>query len=380
MTSDTDPSKRPSYWEYLRIEELLALQGGIEGDEKRLSDHEVLFIVVHQVFELWFKLLLRELTTIRDRLNVDHVPDQDMSLIVSSLQRCRVILDRATDHFQVMETLTTRDFLDFRDKVLPASGFQSAQMRELEVLLGLSDAQRISLGADGSYLRALEGFDGEASPALERVLRRKADSPPLSEVVDAWLYRTPINGSCPSKPDDADAVRRFVDGYAQACRDDAGDLDELTARQTRTAEGRAALRQRYEESLASVRAFLAADDVAAAGPEAQARRSRIRAAIVFIESHRDEPLLAWPRAAIAGFVALEQAMVIFRQRHARMVEREIGRRIGTGGSAGVDYLDQTALTYRVFRDLWAARTILLRKGAVPPLDDTEHVYGFRYGS
>jgi tryptophan 2,3-dioxygenase len=72
-------------------------------------------------------------------------------------------------------------------------------------------------------------------------------------------------------------------------------------------------------------------------------------------------------------------MVIFRQRHARMVEREIGRRIGTGGSAGVDYLDQTALAYRVFRDLWAARTILLRKGAVPPLDDSEHLYGFRYG-
>jgi tryptophan 2,3-dioxygenase len=252
-------------------------------------------------------------------------------------------------------------------------------LRELEVLLGLEDHQRVSLGADGGYLRALEDFDGRPSPALERVLARKADTPSLSHAVDAWLYRTPIRGSCPSSPGDADVVRKYVDDYVAACRADAGDLTALAARQTRTPEGRAALVARYEESLLGVRRFLLAEDMDLDDAAERARRSRIRAAIVFIESHRDEPLLAWPRAAIAGFVALEQAMVIFRQRHARMVEREIGRRIGTGGSAGVDYLDQTALAYRVFRDLWAARTILLRKGAVPPLDDSEHLYGFRYG-
>ena len=64
----------------------------------------------------------------------------------------------------------------------------------------------------------------------------------------------------------------------------------------------------------------------------------------------------------------EQAFVIWRQRHARMVERIIGRRVGTGGSSGVDYLDETALRYRVFSDLWAARSLLLRKAAVPTLD------------
>jgi tryptophan 2,3-dioxygenase len=78
-------------------------------------------------------------------------------------------------------------------------------------------------------------------------------------------------------------------------------------------------------------------------------------------------------------VAVEQAFLIFRQRHARMVEREIGRRTGTGGSAGVEYLDDTALRYRVFRDFWAVRTILVRSGAVPPLHEGEF-YEFRHGA
>jgi tryptophan 2,3-dioxygenase len=96
----------------------------------------------------------------------------------------------------------------------------------------------------------------------------------------------------------------------------------------------------------------------------------VRAAIVFIESYRELPLLAWPREVLDGIVALEQAFLVFRQRHARMVERVIGRRTGTGGSAGVDYLDQTALRYRVFSELWAVRTLLLRRDALPELSDT----------
>jgi tryptophan 2,3-dioxygenase len=62
-------------------------------------------------------------------------------------------------------------------------------------------------------------------------------------------------------------------------------------------------------------------------------------------------------------------MLAFRQRHARMVERVIGRRVGTGGSDGVAYLDQTALNYRVFTEIWAARTLLLPPDLCPPVDD-----------
>ena len=88
------------------------------------------------------------------------------------------------------------------------------------------------------------------------------------------------------------------------------------------------------------------------------------------------PLLAWPREVLAALLEVEQCFLIYRQRHARMVERVIGRRTGTGGSMGVAYLDETALRYRIFRDLWAVRTLLVRPGAAPSLEHADY-YGFR---
>jgi tryptophan 2,3-dioxygenase len=97
-----------------------------------------------------------------------------------------------------------------------------------------------------------------------------------------------------------------------------------------------------------------------------------------IEGYRELPLLAWPREVIDAIVALEQSFVIFRQRHARMVERIIGRRTGTGGSAGVEYLDQTALRYRIFHEIWAVRTLQIREAALPRLSN-ESAYGLHPG-
>ena len=106
----------------------------------------------------------------------------------------------------------------------------------------------------------------------------------------------------------------------------------------------------------------------------RARRKRIRAAGLFIESYRELPLLSWPRLLLDAVVEVEEQLVLWRARHARMVERMIGRRVGTGGSGGVDYLDRTA-DYRIFRDLWAIRTVLLPKDLVPPLQNAT-LYGF----
>src|SRR5690606_32653998 len=107
-------------------------------------------------------------------------------------------------------------------------------------------------------------------------------------------------------------------------------------------------------------------------PEAErAHRRHVRAALVFIESHRELPRLSWPREVCETLLLLEQRMIVWRQRHARMVERVIGRRVGTGGSGGVAYLDETALRYRIFDDLWEVRTILLREQVVPSLENPE---------
>ena len=104
------------------------------------------------------------------------------------------------------------------------------------------------------------------------------------------------------------------------------------------------------------------------------RTQRIRAGLLFIESYRELPLLAWPRVLVDTIVELEEQFVLWRTRHARMVERTIGRRMGTGGSAGVDYLDATT-RYRIFTELWAVRTLLLPRRALPPLHNAA-LYGF----
>jgi tryptophan 2,3-dioxygenase len=125
-------------------------------------------------------------------------------------------------------------------------------------------------------------------------------------------------------------------------------------------EERATVHARYEQEMASAERWLHPDD---------AHRRRVRAAILFIESYRSLPMLALPREILDRFVEMEQALLIFRQRHARMVERIIGRRVGTGGTSGVRYLDETAIAYRVFEDLWQARTFLLPSADLPPLED-----------
>jgi len=147
----------------------------------------------------------------------------------------------------------------------------------------------------------------------------------------------------------------------------------LAMTRTRDEKDRERLTARYAEEKRAVAAFLNPT-----AEEGGARTRRIRAAMVFILTYRELPLLAWPRDLLDGLIELEQAFVIFRQRHARMVERVIGRRTGTGGSAGVDYLDNTALAYRIFRDLWAVRTLQIRAVAVPPPTDPGF-YGFKNG-
>ena len=124
------------------------------------------------------------------------------------------------------------------------------------------------------------------------------------------------------------------------------------------------LRDRLNKSVASAQDFLMPEGVV----------NRARAGLLFVESYRELPLLSWPRVLIDSFVELEESILLFRNSHARMVERMIGRRMGTGGSSGVDYLDAT-LKYRIFVDLWTVRTILVKRDLLPDVVGPEY-YGF----
>ena len=165
------PSKPPPtpYWDYIKVEQLLALQTGIGTREAELSNDEVMFIVVHQIDELWFKLALREMVSVRNLFARVPVPEQALASAVRGIRRMETILRQLAAHFELMETMTTRDYLAFRDKLTGASGFQSAQMREIEIVMGLPELERVPLGHEGSYLTALKEHDGSESPALRRV-------------------------------------------------------------------------------------------------------------------------------------------------------------------------------------------------------------------
>ena len=360
-----------TYWDYLQLPQLLTLQDGFEASESDLLPDELHFILVHQTMELWFKLMLSEVRLARDHLAVPHVQEEHIPLVVHHLRRTHAIVELCTQQFKVVETLTPQDFLEFRDKLIPASGFQSFQMREIEVLLGLEDAQR-EMAEFGDPLQAIKRL-GVGSPgggmAVDRIERAREELH-LRSALRRWLYRTPIQGSEVDSPGDHEVVTRFINDYLDCMKEQgaavASRLVEAGVVSADEARGRTA------GGHEAARTFLHAEDIE--DPETRLQVRRVRAAILFIESYRELPLLAWPRILIDAVVELEEPLVLFRTSHARMVERVIGRRTGTGGSSGVDYLDRTT-RYRVFRELWAVRTILLPRTALPKLLAPDF-YGF----
>ena len=306
----------PTYSEYLRLEELLKLQTGVEGETRNISNDELHFILVHQNFELWFKLVINELTCTRNILSSDYVEETKLPQAVHHMERVIETFKLMSQQWRVMETLEPQDFLNFRDELGTASGFESFQMREMESLMG-------SKWIDG------------------KLVGKPDTSNSLYDVTCDWLERTPIQGSVYGSTNDEKNVDDFIADYLSAHKKLYPDTNNEAVN--------------FFEEESSLR--------------------RRRAGLVFIESYRELPLLAWPRKLISTLIELEQSMILWRTSHARMVERMIGRRIGTGGSSGVDYLDMTT-KYRVFVDLWAVRSILIKKEALPELKNKEF-YEFR---
>lgn len=359
--ADEDDAPRVTYPSYLRLLELLELQTGERASTREISSDETHFIVVHQVFELWFKLVINELRGARDLLVSDPVPEENIPRAVHTLGRVTEIFRLMADQWKVMETLTPQDFLLFRDHLGTASGFESWQMREIEYLIGLDNSERgFEMDPLAHYRKlALEVPDYQYGlECLEKVIAE----PSLVDVLSRWLARTPIQGSFSGDEDDEEIVDEFVDQYIEAMvtLNDEG----LARAKVHSSVEENTLKARFDFSVNQAREFLK--------PHGEA--SRARAGLLFIEVYRELPLLAWPRLLIDSVVELEESMVLFRTHHARMVERIIGRRVGTGGSSGVDYLDSTT-QYRVFKDLWGVRTILIKRDALPPILRPE-VYGF----
>jgi tryptophan 2,3-dioxygenase len=156
----TDLATEMTYGDYLGLDRLLSAQ-------HRLSDHpdEMLFIIQHQTTELWLKLILHELRAVRDHLDGD-----DLQRARKGLARVKHILRTITDQWSVLATLTPSEYAEFRGVLASSSGFQSAQYRAVEFLLG------------NKHPGMLAVFDGD--PEAQEMLRELLASP---TVYDAFL-------------------------------------------------------------------------------------------------------------------------------------------------------------------------------------------------
>jgi len=184
---------RVSYSAYLKVSELLSLQQPLADPA---AHDELQFIVVHQVYELWFKLVLHELDAVKAALDVAAESDDDTPLrtAVRLLKRVETIFKVLVQQIHVLETMRPSDFLDFRAQLNPASGFQSAQFREVECMLGLKDSELIRRVADDPRIAVLQGrFEGDTlTDALYRLLaaRGHAVTPPDAHRTEAQAAST----------------------------------------------------------------------------------------------------------------------------------------------------------------------------------------------
>ncbi len=160
-----EEGRRLSYGSYLKVPELLQLQQGLSHEHD-----ELLFIVAHQAYELWFKVLLHELEAARGRIDAD-----DIFFARHHLRRVYVIERLLVEQIEVLETMSPQDFLAFRSQLAPASGFQSVQFREIEFLSGLKDEK---------YVARLE-----ATPEEMSRLRLRLEEPSVADAFHALVER-----------------------------------------------------------------------------------------------------------------------------------------------------------------------------------------------
>ena len=249
---------RLSYGSYLNVDALLALQQPLSAPQHH---DEMLFIIIHQVYELWFKQLLHELEAA-----VRAMDRGDLLRVARHFRRIHTIQRLLEQQVDVLETMTPQEFNQFRDNLNPASGFQSVQFREIEFLCGIRRPDVMK------YV--------EVDEAQRARLQRRMNEPSLYDHVKGMLRRRGFATETPEA---------LVDSFRRIYTDE--------------------------------------------------------------EQYYDLHLL------LEDLIEFDERLLLWRGRHIRMVERMIGRKMGTGGSAGVDYL-ATTLETRIFPELWSVRTFL----------------------
>ncbi len=325
------------YHEYLQLDKILNAQFP-ESDKQQLPAHdEMLFIIIHQAYELWFKQLHHEADSVVAIMNKPALNDNspELQTIVHRLNRCVTILRVLVHQIDIMETMTPMDFLDFRDMLRPASGFQSWQFKELEAKLGLKFEHR----------HGKEYYTSQLKTEHVEVIKKAEGAKSLLQLLNGWLERMPF------LKEEADAG--FWTNYKSI----------------------------YKESLAAAeKNNLAAFEEIFVNPVGNENRTLSPAACraaLFIMLYRGYPLLQLPFQLLNCLLEIDEQLSSWRYRHMNMVHRMIGTRIGTGGSTGKDYLKAAADKHYIFKEIAQLNSFLIERRKLPALDAaTEKRLGF----
>ncbi|MEW9797482.1 tryptophan 2,3-dioxygenase family protein [Alteromonas sp. CYL-A6] len=343
------------YGDYLNLDKILGAQKLQSARYGEAAHDEMLFIIVHQVYELWFKQVLHELNAVIDTFTPDRVSDTDLIGVVHRLNRIIQIQQLMNDQISVMETMTPQQFLAFRDYLVPASGFQSIQFKRLEISLGLKRQYRIDFDKQSFYQR-LTKEDRELLEGLEQ-------KPSLFDLIDRWLARLPL-----LKTADFD----FWQHYKEA-------TDTLLGEDRKTIETNTTLsekerRQELNDWQTTRENFDALFDPQQYETLRQQDTFRLShkamLSALFIKQYSEAPIFNLPFQLITALTEIDEKLTIWRYRHAMMVQRMLGTKIGTGGSSGHHYLKKTTESNRVFLDFFNMATFLLPKSLLPPLPES----------
>lgn len=323
------------YGEYLQLDKILNAQLP-ESDKEGVEAHdEMLFIIIHQAYELWFKQIIYELNSIHGIFKKQSINDNDPDLYKAThrMKRIATILDVAVHQISIMETMTPLDFLDFRNLLRPASGFQSIQFKIVEAMLGLRLENR---HGREYYLSQLKEADKE-------IIRKVEEGSSLIEEINKWLERMPF---CEESALWKDYQSQHGDFWA----------DYKAAYGSSLTHAEQANLERFDH------VFFDAEF-------AKSRRFSNKAArsALFIMLYRDYPLLQLPFQLLNLLLDIDELMATWRYRHMNMVHRMIGMRVGTGGSSGKEYLKSALDKHYIFGELAELTSFLIERRNIPSL-------------
>jgi len=327
------------YSEYLQLDKILDAQFPESDKEGIKADDEMLFVIIHQTYELWFKQVLHELDIVRNIFRQPNVADNspDIYNSVHRLKRICSILKILVDQISVIETMTPLDFLDFRDLLRPASGFQSIQFKMIEAALGLTYENRFG---HEYYLSQLNETD------INRVKKAESEES-LLVLLNKWLERMPF------------CKDTIYWGQSEEVKADAHPF--WTSYRNTYVSG---LSDAEQQNLASFDQIFMKDSEYPAERRLSAQASRNA---FFIMLYRDYPLLHLPYELLSTLLEIDELLSLWRHRHIHMVQRTIGKRVGTGGSTGAGYLKAAADSHAIFKEIAELTSFLLPRHEVPEL-------------